>query len=129
MLNRVCDGAAAVALDHRHESSLDHHQHCDHFADALAREILEIALLTDADNVILHILREVVVVIVIQHRDESTCAVVDGLWRGENFLSCRFHAFNSSAELAGCACHPAVIAIMNERRELEHVAKDDRLDR
>jgi len=30
-----------------HESLCDHHQHCDHLADALAREILEIARLVD----------------------------------------------------------------------------------
>ena len=73
-----------------HESLCDHHQHCDHLADALVREILEIARLVDADNMILHILREAVVVIVIQYRGESTCAVVDSLCRGENLLCCRF---------------------------------------
>ena len=44
---------------------LDHHQHCDHLADALAREILEIACLINPDNVVLHILGEAVVVIVV----------------------------------------------------------------
>ena len=48
------------------KSLFDHHQHCDHLADPLACEVLEIAGLINADDVILHILREAVVVIVIQ---------------------------------------------------------------
>ena len=70
--------------------------------------------LVDADHVILRILREAVVVIVIQYRGECTCAVVDGL--------------NSRAEFAVRACHPAVITIVDERRKLTHVAKADRLN-
>jgi hypothetical protein len=39
-----------------------------------------------------------------------------------------FPAFNSRAEFAGSACHPRVITIVNERRKLTHVAKDNGLN-
>jgi len=127
-LNLLDDADPTVALDHGDESFLDHHQHCDHLADALARKILEIACLINADNVVLHILGEAVVVIVVQCRGEGACTVVDGLCRGENLLGCGFHAFNGRAEFAGRARHAAVIAIVDEYRKLAHVAKDCRLD-
>lgn len=126
--NRLRDAGTSVALDHGHQSLFDHDQHCDHFPDPLACKILEIARLIDADNVILHILREAVVVIVVQRRGEGTCAVVNSLCRRENFLGCRFHALDGGPEFAGRARHPAVIAIVGECSKLTHVAKDDRLD-
>ena len=126
--NRLRDAGTTVALDHGHQSLFDHDQHCDHFADPLACKILEIARLIDADDVILHILREAVVVIVVQRRGEGTCAVVNSLCRRENFLGCRFHALDGGPKFAGRARHPAVIAIVGECSKLTHVAKDDRLD-
>ena len=67
-------------------------------------------------------------VIVIQRRGEGTCAVVNGLCRRQNFLCGGFHVFDGGAEFAGRARHPAVVAIVDERGKLTHVAKDDQLD-
>lgn len=49
-----------------HEPLFEHDQHCDHFADALACQILEIAGLINTNNVVLHILRKAMVVVVLR---------------------------------------------------------------
>ncbi len=83
-LGRLPAGTA-MALDHGHDSLFDHDQRCDHLADALAGQILEIAGFVNPDNVVLHILRQTTVVTVAQGRGESTRAVVDNLCRRRIF--------------------------------------------
>ena len=82
-----------MTLDHGHEPLFEHDQHCDHFADALACKILEIAGLINANNVVLHILRKAMVVVVFRAearaRAQSSIASADAriFWVAVSILS------------------------------------------
>ena len=78
-----------MTLDHGHEPLFEHDQHCDHFADALACQILEIAGLINTNNVVLHILRKAMVVVVLRTearaRAQSSIASTDPEFSGSPF--------------------------------------------
>ena len=103
-----------MTRDHCRKLLLDHGQSRNHLANALAGEILEIASFVNADQMVLHVLSQAMVVIIAQGRCPGSRAVVDRLSRRKNLLGRCFHAFDRGTELAGRACHPPVVTVIDE---------------
>ena len=87
-------GDAVGSLDHDGQLLFHHHQGRDDFPDALAGEILEIAGFINPHDMILHVLRETMVVVIGQRGDERARAIIDGFDRRQDLLCRRFHALD-----------------------------------
>ena len=74
---------------------------------------------------ILNVLRETVVVVIGRRGDEDACAIIDSFDRCQDLLCRDLHALDRGRELAGRACHPAVLAVIDQRHQRAGVAGND----